>query len=68
MITGRNTENDMQGMLHMQQQMNELADEELPVFKEDELQFGTGDNEEYNELSQSTHLTFDYTDDMLDEM
>ena len=61
-------ENDMQGMLHMQQQMNELADEELPVFKEDELQFGTGDNEEYNELSQNTHLTFDYTDDMLDEM
>ena len=61
-------EKDMQGMLHIQQKMSELTNEELPLFQEDELQFGDGDDGQYSELSQSTHLAFDYTDDMLDEM
>jgi DNA-directed RNA polymerase beta' subunit len=62
-------ERDMQGMLHTQQQMDELANEPLPMFDESDLQVVDDDDEKgYDELSHSTHVAFDYTDDMLDDM
>ena len=63
-------ERDMHGMLHTQQQMEELSNEQLPTFDESELQYNDGneDAEGYDELSQNTHVVFDYTDDMLDDM
>lgn len=63
-------ERDMHGMLHTQQQMEELTNEPLPMFDESELQVGgnEGDDGGYDELSHSTHVAFDYTDDMLDDM
>ena len=58
-------ENDMQGMSHIQQQIEDIANGALPTFKDEELQFDS--DEEYGELSHDTRMAFDYTDDMLDD-
>ena len=57
---------DMQGMASVQSKMDTLSSTELPTFDKDELQydFEADDNDE---LSYDTHMSFDYTDEMLND-
>ena len=59
-------ENDMQGMASVQSKMDELASTELPTFGKDELQYDSDANDA-KELSYDTHVSFDYTDEMLND-